>query len=50
MMGSALQHSKVAPIWTCHPWLFFPAHSLAEQNFCTCQKATVVTVSLRFKV
>lgn len=42
---TALQH---APIWTCHHWLFFPTYFLAEQMFCTCQKASIVGVSHRF--
>ena len=37
-----------APIWTCHHWLFFPTHLLAEQMFCTCQKASIIVVSHRF--
>lgn len=43
---SASQHSSGLPSGH-HYWLFSPTHFLAEQMFCTCQKASVVAVSHR---
>lgn len=46
--GVLLHSTPMGSHLDCHCWLFSPTRFLAEQMFCTCQKASMAAVSHRF--